>query len=275
MKKLIGIMAVGLLLFGFAGQSMATTAASAGFFAAGDLIRVVYDTSYNALGVPTGGTYETATDLGSVGSLTALTATTVVGDNFTQFTNPAAYNTLQVAYFVESGSITSSSSPLYIGSTSATQPTPGSSASTLNGGMSNVLITYGNATLLGTDSIQIKQSATNSYWGIMDASVPGSFSQFIGGGLGESGLASLATGGNVQESLYGYYEGPGRGSNPITEGVLKMNNGQTLDVETFVNGSGQGESEIVVEGAPVPIPPSLLLLAPGLFGLIGLRKKVR
>ena len=64
MKKILGIMVAGLLLLGFAGQSMAA-------FATGDLIRVVYDS-----------TNQYVTDLGSLNSLEALTSTTQVGDQF-------------------------------------------------------------------------------------------------------------------------------------------------------------------------------------------------
>ena len=56
MKKLLLLLAACLVVLGVAGKAKAE-------FAAGDLIRVVYQTSAS------GGTYEAATDLGSVALL--------------------------------------------------------------------------------------------------------------------------------------------------------------------------------------------------------------
>ena len=62
MKKICGLIVAALLFCFFTGQAMADN------FAQGDLIRALYNTNYS-YGLPTGGTYEYATDLGSLTSL--------------------------------------------------------------------------------------------------------------------------------------------------------------------------------------------------------------
>ena len=94
MKKLLTVLAAGLLVFGVAGM------AKADFNNPGDLIQVVYQTTAS------GGSWEMATDLGSIASITAnptafsdsfnlLTVSSALGGGFTS----SSLSSLQVAYF--------------------------------------------------------------------------------------------------------------------------------------------------------------------------------
>jgi len=266
MKKIIGIMAVGLLLLGFAGQSMASN------FAAGDLIRVTFVTNYDQYGNPLGPTTEYAADLGTLSSLEALTSTTVVGANFTQYTGTnfgtvtggVLTSGIQVAYYVQ-GTGTASTSTAYIGSQSAPALGGGVSYSGLNSAFSSLKTLYsktGNF-ISATQSAQVSEPTTGDYWEQFDGAGNnwGTFDNYLlGEGAAEYSLLPLETlGGYIDETLYGY-----NASGPTGSSVLDV---RTIDV------GGVGETEIVVASA-VPVPPSLLLFVPGLLGLIGLRRKV-
>ncbi len=99
----------------------------------------------------------------------------------------------------------------------------------------------------------------------------GSYGFYFNIGSAESALNPLLTAGSfVDMTLYSYDSLLG------ANGPVLLSNNDILGLRT-INVGGVGETEIVDLGAPpsaVPVPPSMLLLAPGLFGLIGLRKKV-
>src|SRR5208283_1010646 len=88
MKKLSLILAACLLVFVIAGQAKAE-------FTAGDLIRVVYQTSAS------GGTYEAATDLGGVSSI--MSGGALASNSFNLWSggyfSGSSVGSLEVAYF--------------------------------------------------------------------------------------------------------------------------------------------------------------------------------
>ncbi len=258
-KLLLGIMITGLLLFGLAGQGLAA-------FANGDLIRVVYDTSYDPFGNPTGGSYEYATDLGSLATLKSTAAGTVVGENFTQFTG-TAYDHLQVAYYVYLSNADGANHP-YIASTSTEQPgVTGSSYSALTGNMGRLKALYTTpANQVSSNTAKVAQSTVDSYWlsPNQGGNGWGSYAYYIPIGSGEASLDPLADSLGVMMWLYAY-----NSTGPI--GAFLNSAGYHFGLETVVV-DGVGVTRIA-DAAPVPVPPSLVLLAPGLLGLIGLRRR--
>ena len=113
------------------------------------------------------------------------------------------------------------------------------------------------------------ESTAGSYWNelnIGSGNNYGTYAQFLPLGSGEANLGVLANGGNVLMTLYSYDANAGTALGALTV------NGETVELETLVSG-GVGVTELVLEPAAVPIPPSMLLLAPGLLGLIGLRRR--
>lgn len=266
MKKMLLLTLAAFLLCGFAGHAMAS------FFADGDLIRVVYQTSYNGVGQPTGGTAEYASDLGSLSALEANTTLTQAGSSFGSFStnyytaasgaNPATG--LQVAYFVADLASGAYNYNIYIGSKSTTQPTGDYSG--LYTSLSTVVPTYVSASGGTLNNVTVAQSNPYSYWGTMqgNGAYYGSYAQSIPVGAGEAGLAPLNTGGSVLMSLYAYDYSGGQ------DGAVLSNNGKTLEIETLVVGGNP-----ITEVGPMatPIPPSMLLLGTGFLGLIGFRRK--
>jgi hypothetical protein len=104
----------------------------------------------------------------------------------------------------------------------------------------------------------------------------GAYNQFLPGGSAEANLSPLATGGKVTMNLY-VYNAANVSSGTQTQGILLANNAGNVMPYFFLTtlvdtkpGAMYGEAVTMVN----PIPPSLFLLAPGLFGLIGLRRKV-
>lgn len=49
----------------------------------------------------------------------------------------------------------------------------------------------------------------------------------------------------------------------------------SVQQETFTPTLGLSAVSLAVSSAPVPVPPSVLLLAPGLLGLVGIRKRIK
>jgi len=258
MKKMLLLILAAFLLCGFAGHAMATG------FADGDLIRVVYQTAYSG-NVPTGGTYEYVSDLGAINSLVGLTSLTQEGSVIAS----TSYTGLQVAYFAADLNSGNYNYNMYIGSTSATQPTFAGNWGELDGVMQALVGNNFQANHGAVNDFSELESALVSYWNIMDAGGAqyGTFSQNISpSGIGEAKLAPLATGGSVVMSLYAYgYSGNG------LVGPVIMNDGKTMEIETLVVG-GNPVTEIGPMAA-APIPPSMLLLGTGFLGLIGFRRK--
>jgi hypothetical protein len=91
----------------------------------------------------------------------------------------------------------------------------------------------------------------------------GSFGGFIPAGNGEQNLAALASQSYVDSYLY-YYANPNAAA---TESGVRV-----ADIRTFANGSselvGNAGPEVV---APVPVPPSVLLMGSGLIAFCVLR----
>ncbi len=275
MKKIIGVIVAVLLVAGLAGY------ASADLTADSELVRVVYNTTFNgSSGQPTAstGTYDVITDLGNISSILSTVSTSgsdTVGGGVNAFTNNFSENTgfaskdssLMVAYFV----INYTANNAYISGSSAT--TPLKSAGSLNfdsfaGGLQGSTLSTAQGTLeSGTSTAVIAQSAAYSFQSVAESAGPGSFAGFIVNGgnafLTESKLATLASGSVVQ---YLYYFSNGYADQT---GTLVTDPGIPVEILTNANGSTTIEAP-----ATVPVPPSLLLLAPGLLGLIGIRRRV-
>jgi hypothetical protein len=263
MKKTVGIIALGLLLFGFAGQSMAALAAN-------DLIRVVYvDSAF-------GGT-EYVTDLGSTSSI--LTANNTVGAGSLAFAGGTGFSlsNIHVAYFSVPGG---TGSPVWL---SGSTTTPDLAVARKEASLTNAI----NALTGSYASLSAGQTATGK---ISDG---GSyFSVFDGGGTNLGSMAGYVynitnnvevnlgsgDGQKVAQGLWTWANG-----NPTTRtagtfaDILQTNfqwiaNYDSHDVLTGYTATVLGTT-IDPQTASVPVPPSMILLGTGLLGLIGLRRK--
>ncbi len=252
MKK-FAVLVAALLVLGFAGQGMA-------YFSAGDLIRVVYDTT---------GTYEYATDLGALSAIRTDANNTIIANSAftpTTLSSSDTYGTLVVTYYVQQSTTLTGGQYYFAG---LTAPTVHASASytAMNTQINAMAATYGN---FGTQNVLINEAtyATSpTYYNKMDlgGASAGTYDQLLFAGATESSLSSLATGGNVQMNVYGFKY------NNSTKVVSAQGELSGLTLETVVSG---GHIVTEVNPATVPVPPSMLLLAPCLLGLFGLRKKV-
>ncbi len=234
MKKIMMLLAVTMLLFGFNGQAMA-------YFAQGDLIQVVYSTA---------GSYEVATDLGAFAPTTAYTGPilTFNSNPFPVAGAPGAFSNsgwsnLQVSYFVNSGTSAWTSGPIN-GQTSA-----GLQTSQYTNPSQVVLTNYNS---YGTAQVDLLKSNLSSYFTNMDngGSGLGSFGGFIPAGNGETNLAALSSQSYVDSYLY-YYSNAANAATGV----------QVAEIRTFADGT----SEVV------PVPPSVLLMGSGLIAFCLLR----
>lgn len=230
------------LLLGLTGVSMAAMSNLS-------LYMAVYTTT---------GTVETLTDLGTIGgeinlssqgqilsSINALNNLSVYGDGTT-------YNNLRVAYFAYNN-------------TSGTDQAWVTGDSTRNTrGFNNMYNAYTALTpyYSGLDERETmvgEKSANGAYFASMDlnGTSPGTFYNFSPQPNGEVSLAPLASVGYVDQILY-YYTSTGGNIGTIA-----------ATIRTYANGN------VVINPTanPVPVPPGIFLLAPGLLGLIGLRKR--
>jgi len=265
MKKLIGIMAVGLILLGLAGQAIASP------WAANDVILVFYTP---------GSTNEYAMDIGQLSGLENNTAyeTTAIANSANIFGSTAAgtsYASLDVAAFL----YTSGTNITIGASATAAAPLQQAAISGKEGLMLQVEsngYASSSATKIQTSSPWINslpQGNTKSYVTEMNGGsgevYQGTFSQFLTTNV-EANLGALATGGLVDLYLYNFTTSDGWVSGTPTAGSLDLNTNNTIfELQIGTNGV---EIEQVPQ-APVPIPPSMLLLAPGLLGLVGLRRR--
>ncbi|MGA2106102.1 MAG: hypothetical protein ABSH25_00495 [Syntrophorhabdales bacterium] len=268
MKKALGIMVAGLLLFGLAGQGMAA-------FSTLDLVRTIYDPS-------SASTTEIGSDLGANALTTAgaYTANTYVGDHLATslFSDPAA--TLEVSYYALNGS----TSAWVTGSTTDTAQKLLLHKNTNLSGLSTSLLGYyaGLSTISGTASSVLGSTAVgnNSYYQLAEnnGTGVGTFASALSN-ISPShtdatiSLAALTTNGYVDSTLWYFLYN----NNTGTVGT------EVVTIRTFLTDSATSTNidkngtyiatEIDPQAPTVPIPPSLLLLAPGLLGLIGVRSR--
>jgi hypothetical protein len=267
--KFLGILIAALLVFGVAAPGHATS-----YFVSGDLIRVAYDAS-------TG--WEEATDLGSLSTLIAaghfqnlgngsnavllsdLGATSWSQVNVAYFsgnngaaptvTNPASY----AAVSSTSGGITNAwkAWSTFIGNVNGIEnayqvAAPGASKVILSDIAGLGVISYYN--VMDGGSINVTQTATFDNW--LGASQTGE----TNAGVGSSQVTNLFewTGSSITGN---YARQSYSGLNVSQPGVL---------ISRLYTVEGANGLYTVT-----PVPPSMLLLAPGLLGLFGLRRKIR
>ena len=258
---ILGILAALLLVFGVASPGHA--------FSAGDLIMVVYDTT-------TGD--EVATDLGSLASILASGGETLNANpvTLTQLGVSSFSSVNGVAYFaynIGSPPPPTKSNPASFIAVTSTLSTVNNIVNTWAGvssQMANVVGYYG----AGSSQSQFVASTSNinSYYFDLDQNgSTGSIGSFYGwlttanGQNGSGGEIKPLDAGSVTQNLFEWTGSTNLGvSQPGTlEGTLQT-----------VTANGQLYAVYTPE-ATVPLPPSVLLLLPGLLGFIGFRKKIR
>ncbi len=248
MKKIIMLLAVAVLMFGFSGQAMATTVY-------GDLIQVIYKTNSST-------TTEYVTDLGSLSSLTSLaTPSGYTLGNSNLFGLGTSLSNYQVAYLVSSNA---SASTLSVSGDATGSQTGGNAQGAFSGAYNNFIgAAHGTAwtTVSGFGTAQVLMSNANSYYNQMNYGdnliadgATGSFNGFLYNNNGEATILGSA----VTQYLYQY-------ANPNNMG----NGTQGLEIVTNANGS----TDLIGPAAATPVPPAVLLFGSGLLGLVGIRRK--
>ncbi len=239
MKKALGLIVAALLIAGFAGYAAAS-------FSDGDLIRVVYD-KVNFV--------EVATDLGSISGLLNGTVT-VSTDSFLGTVNGISpspnWSNLFVAYFSFNGA----NYNVWGAAGSKLTGASGSKWGAADGGWN----TYRNITLIpaGTNTVtttNINGSTTDSYYRLLsgNSGIGNLGGWFATGSSVDASLASLASSNSISEKLY------------LTTPSTHAGSFTDLTITTYKTGTSS---------AVVPVPAAILLLAPGLAGLIGLRRRL-
>lgn len=241
MKKLLGVLAAGLLVFGVAGQAKAA-------FSSGDIVEVVYQTTAS------GGTTEVGIDLGSaatatVTSINALNSSVNLNTYFTNLSN------LEVAFFaaVPSGGNKGVWASDAVGSTPAIAGLLTPAISNIN----TVVTLYGSLSAAsgGASTVSTALTTANNYYSTLDESgaAVGSIHGYLAPGTIE---ASLVNGSSTLDSLF-----------KISSSTSPL---FTLDA-TLTGGILTTTAQ--PNASPVPIPPSVLLLGSGLLGLVGIRRR--
>ncbi len=259
MKKLVLLLAVMTLVLGVSANAMA-------YFAAGDLVQVVYQnggTGNEVLTDLTNGSISTWTTSASVPTTNYNTGITT--SSLSSLLPGSTWSSLDVAYFTYKGS-----GAFWLSGTQGGQTNNGSQKAGTDGALGNVInLAYANSGNGASSQVtQASGSSGNTYWGSANKNglSVGTFAGFVNTGNGEQNLAALASGGSV--SLYLYYY-PSGTSNTAGSGVsvakLTINNNGTTSITANSNGGG---------GPTTPIPAPVVLLGSGLLGLVGLKRRL-
>lgn len=234
MKKLATLLAAAAFMAVTAGNALA-------YFEDLSLVRVVYDSS-SATGK------EIAYDLGNIN--TYLAGGSFTTDAITTDFNGVALSNLRVAYYAYD----SSTSSIWLSAGDTTPSVYASAFSNVQGAaimgalnpyMSNV---NGKAETTANDP--------NSYVALFNAegNQPGTMAGAFGSNIGETSLANLASG--VTQKLYFFADADNGATGELVLNFTTTDTGTTM-----------------TSAAPVPIPPSFLLMGSGLLGMVGIRRK--
>ena len=243
MKKLSMILLAAFLVFAVAGQAVAA-------FEKNQFVQVVY----NDLDI------EAGVDLGNVGSFDFSGTNVLLADAGTvPWADLKPFEDLRVGYY--------SAQEGYHNWFTTTQTV---APSVVNGGIVNFqnqatqIGVYYDHNQVAPGVAEVPASGLDSYDMLMNdhSTAPGAYAGFNAKDWvdGESSLADLATVGYVDMFLYDYYMNVlVKGVDPSTDysGVLRL----------YADGS------TVLNPTVVPIPGAAILLASGLLGLVGIRRK--
>jgi hypothetical protein len=273
MKKLAVVLVAAMLVFSLAGQAAA-------FFEDLHLIRTIYDTT---------STTEIGSDLGlkaltSYGAYWPPSPSDFVGDLVAKSQFSGGLADLRVAYYgIDKTNVDVWATGFGTGYPATNPPGPWTTDgdglqmgagkwSGLSGAMTRLQGYYAGG---GTSTFIGSKSAASSYWNELDKA--GVSVGSLGGSLRlasfyevEISLADLLTNGYVDQILY-FFNTP-----TTTEFATEIATIRTyldLGADGIVGGTGANADRIGTMINPVPIPGSVLLLASGLLGLFGFRRK--